>query len=186
MNDFIEQCRREWERLGVPDLVAEEMAADLAADLREAEAEGITAEDYLGASDPRSFASSWATERGLVADRRDGRQDRRRPPALVAFTALSVLALLVAALLLATGEPRVSLTTSDAKLAHVSVPPGAHFLPPRHEVQASAAAPIEWILLVLAAAALGFTAWLWVRWTRLALRSSSPDPSETTARALQG
>jgi hypothetical protein len=166
VNDFIEQCRREWERLGVPDLLAEKMAADLAADLREAEAEGISADDYLGASDARAFASSWATERGLVAERRDERRDRRTPPALVAFTALSVLALVVAALLLATGEPRVSLTTTQAKLAHFSVPPGAHYLPPRHEVRASAAAPIEWILLFLAAAALGFTAWLWVRWNR--------------------
>jgi hypothetical protein len=30
MSDFVEQCRREWRRLGVPDPLAEEMAADLA------------------------------------------------------------------------------------------------------------------------------------------------------------
>jgi hypothetical protein len=168
MTDFIEQCRREWERLGVPDGLAEEMAADLAADLREAEAEGVSAEEYLGsgASDPRSFASAWATERGIVAEPPDERRDRRKPPALVAFTAIAALALIVAALLLATGEPKVTLKTSGANPVHLSIPPGAYYLPPPHEVQASAATPIEWILLFLAAAALGFTAWLWIRWNR--------------------
>jgi hypothetical protein len=168
VNDFIDRCRREWKRLGVPDRLADEMATDLAADLREAEGEGISLEEYLGsgAADPRSFASSWATERGIVAEPPDERRDRRKPPVLVAFTILAALGLIVAALLLATGEPKVALRTSGAKLAHRSIPPGAHSLPPPHEVQASAAAPIEWILLFLAAAALGFTAWLWVRWNR--------------------
>jgi hypothetical protein len=168
MNDFIEQCRREWKRLGVPDLLAEEMAADLASDLGEAEGEGISAEEYLGSgvSDPRSFAASWATERGIVPEPPDGFRGRRKPLALAAFTALAALALIVAAVLLATGEPKVALKTSGAKLAHVSVPPGAHYLPPPHEVQVGAAAPIEWILLFLAGAALAFTAWLWLRWNR--------------------
>ena len=59
---------REWRRLGVPDPLAEEMAADLAADIKEAEAEGMPAEEYLGSSffDPRSFAASWAGERGVI------------------------------------------------------------------------------------------------------------------------
>ena len=38
MNEFVEECRREWNRLGVPDPVANEMAAELEADLEEAEA----------------------------------------------------------------------------------------------------------------------------------------------------
>lgn len=33
MSDFAEQCRKEWSRLGVPDPLADEMAADLASDL---------------------------------------------------------------------------------------------------------------------------------------------------------
>jgi hypothetical protein len=170
VNDFVEQCRREWKRLGVPDPLAQEMAADLASDLREAEAEGISAQEYLGAgaSDAHSFAASWATERGVVPDRQ---RRRGRPPGLVAFTALAAIALVLAALLLATGEPKVSLTTSRAKLAHATIPPGAHYLPPAQHVQASAAAPIEWILLFLATAALAFTAWLWHRWNR-----SQPPP----------
>jgi hypothetical protein len=44
VSDFIEQCRREWKRLNVPDPLAEEMAAELASDLNEAEAEGVSAE----------------------------------------------------------------------------------------------------------------------------------------------
>ena len=68
MSDFVEQCRNEWKRLGVPDPLAEEMAADLASDLREAEAEGVSTEELLGSSafDPRSFAASWASERGII------------------------------------------------------------------------------------------------------------------------
>ena len=78
-SDFVEQCRQEWSRLGVPDALAEEMAAELAADLKEAEADGISAEGLLGdsASDPRSFAASWAAERGVIAD---SARRRKRPP----------------------------------------------------------------------------------------------------------
>ena len=73
MNEFVEECRSEWKRLRVPDPVANEMAAELAADLEEAEAEGVSAEEALGsgAFDPRSFATAWAAERGLI----------QRPPA---------------------------------------------------------------------------------------------------------
>jgi len=89
MSDFVEQCRREWKRLGVPDPLAEEMAADLASDLGEAEAEGVSAEELLGTSahDPRSFAASWAAERGVIPAAPDGPRGRRRPRVLVAFTA---------------------------------------------------------------------------------------------------
>lgn len=68
MSQFVEECRREWKRLRVPDPVANEMAADLAADLKEAEEEGASAEEVLGsgAFDPRSFAASWAAERGVI------------------------------------------------------------------------------------------------------------------------
>ena len=68
MSEFIEECRREWRRLHVPDPVADEMASDLAADLSEAEVEGASPEELLGdaAFDPKSFARSWAQERGLV------------------------------------------------------------------------------------------------------------------------
>jgi hypothetical protein len=68
VNEFVEECRSEWKRLGVPDPVAHEMAAELAADLEEAEAEGASAEDVLGsgAFDAHSFATAWAAERGVI------------------------------------------------------------------------------------------------------------------------
>ena len=171
MSDFVEQCRREWKRLGVPDPVAEEMAADLASDLSEAEAEGVSAEELLGSSafDPRSFAATWATERGVIpAPSTQGVRRRRRPIVLAAFTALAAIMLIVASLLLATGEPKVSLvTTRAATRPHLQAPPGFEISPPHGQVlQTSASAPIEWILLFLAVVALGFAGWLWASWSR--------------------
>src|SRR5262245_1938383 len=157
MSEFVAQCQADWRRLGVANPLAEEMAADLASDLEEAEAEGISAADYLGssASDPRSFAAAWASERGIIPVPPSQEKGRRRPLALVAFTALTAITVIVAGLLLATGEPKLS-------LARTTPPPGAR----RTVVSTSAAAPIEWILLFVAIAALGFCAWLWLRWSR--------------------
>ena len=165
MSDFVEQCRGEWRRLGVPDPLAEEMASDLAVDLGEAEAEGVSAEELLGSSvfDPRSFAASWAAERGIIPEPVGRGNGRRRPLALVAFTAVAALTLVVAALLLLTGEPRVSVVASGPR-SHLPSPPAGRIAPPGPRasvLQASAAAPVEWILLVLAIVALGFAAWLW-------------------------
>jgi len=179
MSDFVEQCRREWKRLGVPDPLAEEMATDLASDLREAEADGVSAEELLGSSafDPRSFAASWAAERGVIPEPPERGRGRRRPLALLAFTGVAAFALIVSALLLLTGRPTVSLVRSEVARPHlVPAPPGA-VLPPgptRHVLvaSASASAPVEWILLLLAIVALGFAAWLWSSWSRS--RPSAP------------
>jgi hypothetical protein len=179
MSEFVEQCRREWRKLGVADPLAEEMAADLTSDLDEAEAEGVSAADYLGASasDPRSFAASWASERGIIPTPPGLEQSRRRPPALVAFTALAAITVTVAALLLATGEPKVALKTTGTTPPHLPPPPAHPTVPAGtvHRVQAAAAAPVEWILLVVAIAALGFSAWLWLRWRRSQPPIASPN-----------
>jgi hypothetical protein len=68
MSGFVDECRKEWGRLGVPTAEANEMAADLEADLAEAEAEGASPEEVLGNGyfDSRSFAASWAMARGFV------------------------------------------------------------------------------------------------------------------------
>jgi hypothetical protein len=68
MSEFVDECRAEWRRLGVTDTIANEMAADLGADLDEAAADGVSAEEVLGtaAFDPRGFAASWARERGVL------------------------------------------------------------------------------------------------------------------------
>jgi hypothetical protein len=161
MNDFVEQCRREWKRLGVPDPLAEEMATELASDLSEAEAEGVSAEQLLGRSafDPPSFAATWAAERGIVPKQQPNQtRPRRRPVFLSAFTGAAAIALIVASALLLTGEPKLTLATSGTR-PHLlrPLPPGIG-----GQVHAtSASTPIEWILLILAIIALGFAARLW-------------------------
>jgi hypothetical protein len=77
MSTFVEECRQEWKRLGVPDLLADEMASDLEVDLAEARADGVPAAEILGESDPHRFAAAWASERGLVAEQRQRRSRRR-------------------------------------------------------------------------------------------------------------
>jgi hypothetical protein len=100
VNQFIEECRAEWKRLRVPDPVANEMAADLAADLKDAEAEGVSPEEVLGsgASDPRSFAASWAAERGVVPPPLMRARLRSRSLIHVALAALTLTAAIGAAL----------------------------------------------------------------------------------------
>jgi hypothetical protein len=102
VSEFVDECRREWRRLGVPEPAANEMAADLAADLKEAEQDGVTAEEVLGsgAFDPRAFAASWASERGLVpAQRRDRMRDHRLLLALLGLVVLLAAAGLTTGLL---------------------------------------------------------------------------------------
>jgi hypothetical protein len=96
VNEFVEECRREWRQLGVPDPIANEMAADLMADLDEAEAEGASAEDVLGNSafDPRRFAAAWANARGVTGPGTSTPTSRWRTPVAMALTAL--LSLMVA------------------------------------------------------------------------------------------
>jgi hypothetical protein len=167
MSDFTEQCRLEWKRLGVPDALADEMAADLAADLKEAEAEDLSAEEFLGSSalDPRSFAASWAGERGIIPEPPSRGNARRRPLALVAFTAFAAVVLVVTALALLTGQPKAALVTSQTLGPHVhsaSMAPLMPFGTRRHVLPlGNPSAPIEWVLLVFAIVALGFAAWLW-------------------------
>jgi hypothetical protein len=100
VNQFVEECRREWERLRVPDPVADEMAAELTADLDEAAAEGASPDEVLGsaASDPRSFAAAWAAERGVVPQQSLTARLRRRSPLPLAIGALTIVAAVGAAL----------------------------------------------------------------------------------------
>ena len=100
MNAFVEECRREWKRLGVPDGVAEEMATELESDLAEAEADGVSAAEMLGESDPRRFAANWARERGLVPEPPPQKRRRRIWPWIVVavFLVLLLPALAVQAL----------------------------------------------------------------------------------------
>lgn len=105
MTAFVEECRKEWKRLGVPDLLADEMAAELEADLTEAEADGIAAAEFLGESDPRRFAATWATERGLVPKPQAPKSRKRLWIALAACVVLVCVALSTLALIQVGNEP---------------------------------------------------------------------------------
>jgi len=98
MTAYVEECRQEWKRLGVPDLLAEEMATELETDLAEAEADGVSAAELLGESDPRRFAAAWARERGLVAEPQPPRKKRRIWIWVVAVVGFFVLMLVWLAL----------------------------------------------------------------------------------------
>jgi hypothetical protein len=115
VNKFVEQCRREWKRLRVPDQVADEMAADLTADLKEAEADGASVEEVLGsgASDPRSFAASWAAERGVVPP--------PRAPARLPRTALVLAAIAALTLVTAIGAALVIFASPDASASTTAI-----------------------------------------------------------------
>ena len=91
MPAFIEECRYEWKRLGVPDSMAEEMAAELEADLAEAQADGISAAEMLGESDPRRFAATWARERGLIGEPQQPKKRRTWVWVVVAVVGFFVL-----------------------------------------------------------------------------------------------
>ena len=93
MPAFIEECRYEWKRLGVPDSMAEEMATELEADLAEAEADGVSAAEMLGESDPRRFAANWASERGLVSEPAAPTKRRRTWPWIVVAVVLFLVLL---------------------------------------------------------------------------------------------
>jgi hypothetical protein len=124
VNDFVEECRREWKRLGVPDPVANEMAEELAADLKEAEAEGVPPKEVLGsgALDPRAFAQAWSTERGLIQQPPPRRGRLRRSLIAVATTAFGLIALAGALLvILASPSTPARLTFASAGAAP---PPG--------------------------------------------------------------
>ncbi|HLX32635.1 MAG TPA: hypothetical protein VKR79_07690 [Gaiellaceae bacterium] len=103
MNEFVERCLREWKRVGVPDAVANEMAADLDADLRDAAADDVAPEEVLGNGifDAPAFARSWAAARGVIppAHVPVARGDRRSVPA-IALAVLAVLSLVLVALVI--------------------------------------------------------------------------------------
>jgi hypothetical protein len=120
VSQFIEECRREWKRLRVPDPVANEMAADLEADLKEAEEEGASAEDVLGsgAFDPRAFAASWAAERGVIQAPLPSVIVRPRrslaPAAIAACAAIAIIGAVLALVASPAGVGRLAIASTVA------------------------------------------------------------------------
>jgi hypothetical protein len=184
VNEFVEQCRSEWKRIGVPDRVADEMAADLQADLAEAEAEGASAEEVLGtgAFDPRSFAAAWAAERGVVErPPRSGPATPRSPRILAAIGVFVLVAILGAVLLLrdsssgetktAVGPPPGVWVTALPRAARVTVLPSRvappvelRFAPVKSDDSGLDAGAVGTVVLTAGVAGIVFLSafWLWL------------------------
>jgi hypothetical protein len=164
VSKFVKECRREWKRLGVADSMANEMAADLKADLEEAEAEGASIEDVLGTSafDPRSFAATWAAERGVIGPSTTTAKPTRR---------LIVLATIAAAAVALIGAAIAFLpTTSTHRVASVALRP-ALAAPPQTFVApppSGAVATVHTVgLLLLVVGVIGIvTMSVWILWSR--------------------
>jgi hypothetical protein len=164
VNKFVKECRREWKRLGVADSVANEMAADLQADLEEAEAEGASIEDVLGSSafDPRSFAAAWAAERGVIGPSTTAAKPARR---------LIVLGTIVAAAVAVIGAAIAFLpTTSTHRVASVALRPALPAPPqtlvgPTHSAAVAAVHTAGLLLLVVGVIGI-VTMSVWILWSR--------------------
>jgi hypothetical protein len=127
MSKFVEECRREWKRLGVPYAVAEEMAVDLEADLQEAESDGASVEEVLGrgAFDPRSFAASWAAERGVIPPSPVTGNLTRKPFMRAAIVLLALVTVIGAALVIfhRSTEQMVAISPVRAVACRAPYPP---------------------------------------------------------------
>ena len=142
MSEFVEECRREWRRLGVPDPVANEMAADLEADLEEAEAEGVSAEEVLGsgAFDPHSFAAAWAAERGVIQSPPSGQTHRRRSrlaarvAAIAAFALIAIIGAVLVVFASPPGSERLAVASVFPPRLGVVGPPRLRLVPSPREI----------------------------------------------------
>jgi hypothetical protein len=119
VNEFVQECRREWRRLGVPDPIANEMAADLTADIEEAETEGGTAEDVLGKSafDPPRFAESWAVARGVTTPPVTSPPRCRWPALAFGLVGCAVLLALAGAVVLGGRQSAAAISSVSRNLA---------------------------------------------------------------------
>lgn len=114
MTPFVDECLREWKRLNVPDAVANEMAAELEADLHDAEADGLTPEEVLGDGvfDARSFAAAWASERGVIPSSAAPARRSHRTLVAAVIAALAIVALF-AGIAVLTGRPTKSVSIAS-------------------------------------------------------------------------
>lgn len=191
MTEFVEECRREWRRLGVPDPIANEMAADLTADIEEAEAEGGSAEDVLGTSlfDPRHFAAAWAGARGVTAPPTapeppvplaSERRPWHRPVIALALTAIGCTMALAAAALavgrhssaMAAPVRKILLEPGSARVLDPGSPVPAFGYPgPSFTVQSTGPVVLVALVLLLVGAVLvGLAVLYWSSWSRRGTR----------------
>jgi len=182
VSEFLDECRREWRRLGVPQPVANEMAADLAADLDEAEAEGGSAEDVLGNSafDPRRFASAWAIARGVTGPPASNRPSLWRPPMAIVLTAVLGALTIVAGLALLGGRRSSSIAIATRRIIagpgsnRFFAPGGGRIVGPGPfglpftgtQIAGVDVHPLAWILLLVGVVGIGLLVVLyWSPWS---------------------
>jgi hypothetical protein len=169
VNEFVEECRREWRRLGVPDPIANEMAADLTADIEEAESEGGTAEDVLGNSafDPQRFAGSWAIARGVTAPPAPSRVPRRWPALAFGLVGCAALVALAGTVLLAGRQSAAAVSVFRRSLAmpkSVRVfGPGPPFVVQRFQ-HVDGIAIFALMLLVIGVVSIAIAVLVWAPW----------------------
>jgi hypothetical protein len=196
VSEFVDECRREWRRLGVPDPIANEMAADLKADIEEAEAEGGSAEDVLGNSvfEPQRFAASWAGARGVIAavpPDCSGNSGGRRVVLPVVLTAFAAFLALVAFALLV-GHRSASAAVSVRRIlgGPISVRPfgrGSVSPPSRMFVFGTQfGGPRNWPLILVAGflilaglVALAVAILYWSPWSRRGAQALARAPGRT-------
>jgi hypothetical protein len=171
MSQFVSECRKEWHRLGVPEAASNEMATDLEADLAEAQADGVAPEAVLGNGffDPKSFAASWATARGIVSPGPRARDSIRAPSWTLALGALVCLAAAAVGLAILMGRVVRSASVSIAALPHRIFRPDPGILVTPHrmfsEQLGPALGPLGGVLLVAGLVGLGLILWLWRPWS---------------------
>jgi hypothetical protein len=112
VNEYVAECRREWRRLGVSSSMADEMAAELEADLDEAP----SLEEVLGpdAADAHAFARRWALARGVVPT-----PSRGLRAGVAAALAAFALAAIAGALLMVFSSPSHTERIAVAKVPQI-------------------------------------------------------------------
>lgn len=170
MSPFVEECRKEWSRLGVPEVEANEMASDLEADLAEARADGASPEEVLGNGyfDAKTFAASWATARGFVSVTASDRGTIRIRSLVLALCAL-VGAVVAGVGFLILVAPRSSSQAFAAPLAHRVNRPLPSILVNPHTFRfagpGSAIDPLGWVLLAVGLIGLVVMCLIWRPWS---------------------
>ncbi len=165
MSRFVDDCRKEWSRLGVPEIELNEMAADLEADLAEAQADGASPEEVLGNGyfDAKSFAASWAMARGVVSV---ARRDRSTIPVMLALAAL-VAGVVAGVGFLILVRPRVGSQAVAVSIGRRINRPPSIFVGPHHFLSAGPGAaldPLGWVLFVVGLIGLVAVVWIWHPW----------------------
>jgi hypothetical protein len=172
MSSFVDVCRKEWVRLGVPDVEANEMAADLEADLAEARSDGASPEEVLGNGyfDAKSFAASWAMARGVGKVTPRERSTISIRTLLLALCALAGAAVAAVGLLILVG-PRFG-----AQAMAVTAPVGGRLNRPVPSIlvnphrffftgPGNAINPLGWALLLVGLIGFVGVLWIWRPWS---------------------